>query len=845
MVKKCFTDFKAALNDIYPGEDNKEMRQDFIDRIEENAKARQEKLAESKAVAYSKTIEEVLAEIEQKQIQDKIFANLNAIKRSKAREQIDQFKKNYGRGLFSFFGGAQSNLFKARLSVDSQISVMSAKVETALLSNLIDQNVLDVFNDKKYDELIGKELYGEDSGDREAKKVAEAIKKTRKYIINEYGKEGVDIHEAEGRIARLSHNTERMKSATGTIKGDMLLRAKLYKELKSSDDVEKEYHERAFQRWYKTISPLTGDRTFERIAAEDEEKFFRSFYDAVTGKRRGSPVKNEGNPFLLGGSISNGILAERKWFAKGANEWMEYNKEYGYGSVHDSLINELIGSGRKIGILKTLGHNPKDFSERLIKEYALKGRNEKNIESYVGKTRRFMNQILNPSDISKGILSKTVDAFRKIQYMHMGGLLLSSIGDMNSMANVAKQFGKGYFETVGKTVKSFMEGLPEDQRKAVALKLNVFRRGQGGATLQRFGFSDGFGIINKMMKMESKINGMDRYDTTGLYQMGMQIGSGLYDALEKSYESLDKNLKNIFNMYGIGENEFKLLSDNRHKNVAAYGVRYLTEDVVDKITDADMKKYLKKSYKRVTSKVIDYGREDLKNRIGNLINDQINDGKIFPTDSDKSFLRGGDNEPDWVSALRKSLTQFMTWRVSQTRRTLGRYLYRYNGANNLYEALFKKETRGDIGGAIGYFVSSLPYSYMTMAALALANGQEPPDLNNPHTWKRIILNSDGLGILLPLLVDGFNASNSGRIPAPAIKTLFDAVNAIKKASTKGSLLPFAELLERNAPFNNFPGYKAAVNRAIFDNFNEMVSPGYKQRLIDRANKYGDSYIWSP
>ena len=167
---------------------------------------------------------------------------------------------------------------------------------------------------------------------------------------------------------------------------------------------------------------------------------------------------------------------------------------------------------------------------------------------------------------------------------------------------------------------------------------------------------------------------------------------------------------------------------------------------------------------------------------------------------------------------------------------------------------------GKAGYAAGLFVTLSVLGGLVQWAKDVRDGREPTDyLDEEHGAQyvgRAILNGGALGFYGDFLA---GLSNSGDqslfagLQGPALGLVEDALhltvgNAFQAAAGEDThigaeTIRFAKGL---TPGANLWYTKLAFDRLIFDQLQEMASPGYTERQIDRSEKkYGSSWWWRP
>ena len=138
---------------------------------------------------------------------------------------------------------------------------------------------------------------------------------------------------------------------------------------------------------------------------------------------------------------------------------------------------------------------------------------------------------------------------------------------------------------------------------------------------------------------------------------------------------------------------------------------------------------------------------------------------------------------------------------------------------------------------------------------AIVKGENPPNTAEPDFWARSILKGGGMGFYGDFLSQSANTYGTGIVPAlmgplaTEAQGMYDLTYgaAVKKAEGKETdegahLIRFAR---DNNPLSNWYT-KAAFDHLIWNDLQEAASPGYLDRVKDRAERdRGTSYWWDP
>lgn len=843
----CFTDFKETVKDLMSESDAKAL----ADLIKERAEARRVKRLEPKAEALNKSVEELISELDAQAKLKQIEYRHNALKHQNSDDFMEPFEKDWTKGLAAYYHGIEGNKAGSRLSVSSNIHSRVNDVFSYLNMKLTKAGVSHIFNNRKYDRLNALARAGVKVADPNAMKVGEAVRDTYRYAAKLANMHGANISDQgiEDYIARTTHNIEKMQSPTGSSLGDFALRNRL--RLKYRGDYQKimqDFKERAFQRWHKTIRPLTdNERTLSHVATGDEDKFFRSFYDAVIGGIRKTPYDDEGNPVLTGlrrsFNLAEKLRAERVWHPKDPDSWLTYNKEYGLHSFHDASIVQLENLGRSIGMMERMGTNPRAFANRFISKYEKLARDQ----NIVGAKRRIKQakQFVEFSlgDLTQpmlGLGGKIMAGVRMVPLFRLGALAVRSQPDINVVASALRQYNMPYLSTVGRAYKDFFKGFSDPERKELAIRLGLYSEGTFLNLLTRWGNIDTpRGIFARMLQWQDKYSGINRFDNANRYTVGSMIAHKLGALLDQKLDDLKPNIKTMLGRYGIDNKRWELIKTAKGQLFKTKFGKFLTPDVAHDISDEDIAtRFYGNKIPKVSADKALAARQDIYGKLLNLYQDQSLYGKTLPTISDRSLMQLGSKMNSFPGQLWKTVLLFRSFAFANIRRTFMRFMFS-GGAENMYDALVRG--KADYKGLAKYIAGGLPFGYMSYTAGRILNGEEPPDPTDPKTWLISLMGAGGAFIYGDLIEDFLDSK------ADIIKTFggrgismwTDIAQLIHaeiygKGHTPASA--FVRFVHKNLPLGNLFFIKPILDRAIFDQIQQQIDPMYKYKLERRLAK---------
>ena len=849
MVNPCYTDFKKAALEFFETDNDSKS---FFETLESKAKENMFKRNMARAEAYNMSVEELMDAREYKARMHRRAAYKNLRKMNAALEQNERYTDGQkGRGMYGFFGGIESNVQGSKDSVASAMLRGTKETISYFYTLLEKAGVTEVFNKKENGELIAKAIAGEAVDNPDIMKVAEAKRKASSYSVRRANQNGAYIAEQPDRVSRQTHNIEKLTSATGSGLKDTKLRGKLYIKYKGNGKlVENEMREMAFKRWFGAILPLTDRvRTFPNVPDEEVERAFRSFWEATITGKRDVPYQTGGHPFITrtGANFADKLSAERVWFPKDAASYVEYNRQFGFGSVQNSIIAEFESMGRSIGIMDKMGTSPAAFAETYIKKIATKNRMDLETNKYVKRSKRLVKAILSPySSPMEGLLGKIAQGTRMVMYAsRLGNVLISSLPDVNNVAVALRPYGMGLLKANQIAIENFIKGMPKGELKQLALRLGVYSDGAMGSVMNKFGsVGEKGGLFARLMKLNDKVTFIDRWDNPQRFGFASVLSNHWAQRLSVSFEKLTARERTSLERYNIDSKTWELFRANKDKVDIIDRRRYLAPDIVDDFSDESIARiYYGNKSGKTTELKLRRAREDIKRIFQTYFVEETAYAKPMPDVVDRALMYGG-TEPDTLAGfVWQQMTIFKSFYVTATRRVLGRFLYG-NGASNLYEALV--HGKADYSGLAYYVLGNIPYEYMSLSMRAIGAGKKPPSLDDPHLWKKLM--QGPFYIYGSLLFDDYSRRNSfaRSIVGPSISSMGDLLTLIYKTfEGKKTANAWVNTLVKNSPIVGTYGLKTVLDHTLLSSLHNAIDPTYSQRVKQRARKNGETYLWMP
>lgn len=210
---------------------------------------------------------------------------------------------------------------------------------------------------------------------------------------------------------------------------------------------------------------------------------------------------------------------------------------------------------------------------------------------------------------------------------------------------------------------------------------------------------------------------------------------------------------------------------------------------------------------------------------------------------ERTWMSAGQKKGTGMGELVKSMLQFKSFPAA--------FLMRHGS-----RAMAQQGVKGKAVYGISLFAMTTLLGGLVVQLKELANGNDPStmwDSDDPQKtmnfWTRSAVQGGGLSILGDILVAG--TDTSGRSTSDFMVGPFGSDVKAVLGLTVGNLTQYYEgkdtnaaneafkLLKGKIPAQNLWYTKAAANRMVFDEIQDMVAPGYREKLLQKAERQQD------
>ncbi|HAV4485158.1 TPA: hypothetical protein JIR97_15570 [Acinetobacter baumannii] len=677
---------------------------------------------------------------------------------------------------------------------------------------------LGVFTDQELVQKIVRERFGENTGDALAKKISDKMGDVFETMRDRFNRNGGDIGKLDNWGLPQTHNLEKIAKAG---------KEAWVNKAESLIDTRQYVHENGDYYSQQEIRSLL-EYTYDTLSSDGANKI------------------EVGRQATGGGTskVTNRHGESRVLHFKDAESWLEYQSEFGGMQFVDLVEAHINGLSKDIAMVENLGSNPKT-ALKILMDAAAKKDWEKGIEENQTKSSRKRAQVMF-DELSGGntpqsqVLANLGIAYRSMNVASMlGGTTIASLADQATIAKNASVHNVSYRKAFGGLIEQLNPANKEDRELAHSLGLateemlgSIARWSDDGLT-STYGKSEKLarissGVATQVMRV-SFLNALTSASKVGFTKLLMEKYGRL--SRSKAWNELDVQDRELLSNTGLDER--------------AWQVFQLAEPVVDRKGNQLMS--ARSIYEIPDEKLAAFGDpKQVKDQVASQLQAHLLD------EQGMAVIEAGLRERTWMTVgakgtitgeVFKGLMQFKSFSAS--------FLMRQGSRTMAQEGL-----KGKAAYAIPLVVSMTLLGGLVVQLREILNGNDPQtiyDSNDPKKatsfFMRSVVAGGGVPVLGDILVAGTDTSgrDANSFVSGPLGSDFTALLGL----TVGNLTQYNEGKDTNfgneafkfvkgkIPAQNLWYTKAAINRMFFDEVQDTIAPGYREKALRKAERQQD------
>ncbi|WP_347454268.1 hypothetical protein ABEF83_08045 [Acinetobacter thermotolerans] len=704
-------------------------------------------------------------------------------------------------------------------SIDSKARAIASVYRGELVDFYTNvKGALGVFTDAELVQKIVRERFGDNTGDPLAKKISDKMGEVFEGMRERFNRAGGDIGKLDDWGLPQTHSLEKIVKAgkqAWVQKAEGLINTSKY------------VHE---------------DGTY--YSQQEIRELLEYSFDTLSSN--GANKTEIGRQSFGGNSkVTSRHSESRVLHFKDAESWLEYQAEFGGMPFVDLVEAHINGLSKDIALVENLGSSPKN-AMRILMDAAEQKDWQKGIDANdTGKSRKraqtMFDEFSGQNTPQSEVLANLGLAYRSMNVASMlGGTTISSVTDQAMIAKTASIHGIAYRKTFGELISQLNPKNKEDRQLAHSLGLateemlgSIARWSDDGLTSVH-GKSQKLarvssGIASQVMRI-SGLNALTAASKVGFTKMLMHKYGTL--TRDKAWADLDAMDRELIEKTGLNERAWEVmrLAD---PVVDRKGNQLMSARSIYEIPDSDLTRF--GDPKKVRDEVATQFQAHLLDEQGMAV--------VEAGLRERTWMSAGQRKGTGMGELVKSMLQFKSFPAA--------FLMRHGS-----RAMAQDGVKGKAAYGVSLFAMTTILGALAVQLKELANGNDPStmwDSDDPQKamnfWTRSAIQGGGLSILGDILVAG--TDTSGRSASDfMVGPLGSDVKAVL-GLTVGNLTQYYDdkdtnasneafrLLKNKIPAQNLWYTKAATNRMIFDEMQDMIAPGYREKLLRKAERQHD------
>lgn len=753
----------------------------------------------------------------------------------KARDRLDTYigdMKATGMDAFDalrrtlvFLGDGKSNI----LSAESRGNAIRSNAIRQIIDTFeaVDPRIWGLFENQEGVRELTKAIFGEQVGNQKVVAGAKAWLDVAEQLRRQFNAAGGDI----GRLENWSLPQHHSQLKVGQAGQD---------------------------KWVSDIFPLLDRRKYinldgSRMTDDQMIGFLKEAYLSIaTGGI---------NKMTPGGQNGTGMMANRNAEARSlhfldADSYLNYQQAYGEKSLWGVITGHVHSLSREIAALETYGPNPhlmfRALVETHLKNEALTTpENSPKLQEQAKDLQRLYDYVSGATQpIVNKQLASTFDTLRNwLVASRLGSAVITALSDEATLQLTARVNNLPAMQLFRNEASAFNIFNRSEENLATRAGLAVDTALQH---LNRWG-EDTLGNTwsNKMASTVIRMSGLDALDGARRRAFGTTMMSAIGETVGKyaRLADLDKSDHRILLSKGVTEENFQVWKMAELEKWGA-GNGVLTPESImqiplEKLDAAGLIKPGKDAEAQASNL-----RRDAVIRLLGAVLEETDMAVIRPGAAEKYQMGAGLERGTIKGELTRSFFLFKAFPWAMI------YRHWMRGLN--------METTG---GKAVYLASLIAGTTVLGAVSQTVNdalqGKDPRNYNpfqgehGAKNWIAAMLKGGSLGLYGDFLFANSTQHSQTGVTATLLGPVAGLVDQAF-ALTQGNLVQYAQgkdtkfgadltkFIQGNLPGSNLWYAKAALDHLIFNQMAEYFSPGYLQRVRERArNDFGQEYFWNP
>ncbi|HAV3997461.1 hypothetical protein ORU28_14025 [Acinetobacter baumannii] len=677
---------------------------------------------------------------------------------------------------------------------------------------------LGIFTDQELVQKIVRERFGENTGDALAKKISDKMGDVFETMRDRFNRNGGDIGKLDNWGLPQTHSLEKMLKAG---------KEAWVNKAESLIDTRQYVHENGDYYSQQEIRSLLED-TYDTLSMDGANK--TEIGRQATGGGTSKVTNRHGESRVL--------------HFKDAESWLEYQSEFGGMQFVDLVEAHINGLSKDIALVENLGSNPKTAFKILKDAADKKDREAKRITTkdnpVLNRAQVMFDEFNGGNSPQSQVLANLGVAYRSMNiFSLLGGTTVASTTDQATIAKTAHVHGLSYRKAFGELLSQLNPANKADRELAHSLGLATEEMLGSIARWSDDGLTSTHGMTAKLARISSGVatqvmrvsflNALTSASKVGFTKLLMEKYGRL--SRSKAWNDLDVQDRELLSNTGLDER--------------AWQVFQLAEPVVDRKGNQLMS--ARSIYEIPDEKLTAFGDpKQVKDQVASQLQAHLLD------EQGMAVIEAGLREKTLINVGARGTIAGEIFRgIVQFKSFSAAFLMRHGSRIMAQEGL-----KGKAAYAIPLFVMTTLLGGLVVQLKELLNGNDPQtmwDSDDPKKassfFVRSAVQGGGLSFLGDILVAGTDTSgrDANSFVSGPLGSDFTALLGL----TVGNLTQYNEGKDTNfgneafkfvkgkIPAQNLWYTKAAINRMVFDEMQDTIAPGYREKALRKAERQQD------
>lgn len=673
-----------------------------------------------------------------------------------------------------------------------------------------------VFTDKEMVTNIVRERFGDNTSDPVAKKISDKMGEVFEGMRERFNRSGGDIGKLDDWGLPQTHDLAKIVKAgkdAWVKKAEQLINTEKY---------------------------VNDDGTY--YSQQQIRELLEHSYDTLSSNGANKTEVGRQSTAGVSSKVTSRHSESRVLHFKDADAWLEYQADFGGMPFVDLVEAHINGLSKDIALVENLGSNPKN-AMRILMDAAEQKDWLKGVDaSTTGKTRKraqtMFDEFMGANTPESEVLANLGLAYRSMNVASMlGGTTLSSFTDQAMIKKTANIHNIAWRKTFGELISQLNPKNKEDRELAHSLGLATEEMLGSIARWSDDGLTSVSGKSQKLARVSSAV-ASQVMRVSGLNALTAASKVGFTKMLMEKYGRLSRS-KAWSELSGLDRE----LMQKTGLSERVWDVMRLAEPVVDRKGNQLMS--ARSIYEIPDDKLLAFGdpqrvRDEVASSFQAHLLDEQGMAVVEAGLRERTFMSAGQKKGTVTGEIFKSMLQFKSFPAA--------FLMRHGS-----RAMSQPTKMSKAGYGISIFAMTTLLGALVVQLKELANGNDPAtmwDSDDPDKtidfMKRSFVAGGGLPVLGDILVAG--TDTSGRDAGDFIAGPFGSDFKSLLSLTVGNATQLSDGTDTNAgnetfkflkgkiPAQNLWYTKAATNRMIFDEMQDIIAPGYREKLLRKAER---------